>query len=248
MIIWRNGEISETNCSRALLGDGVFETLRIFGEQIFALDQHLDRLALASRLILISPPPRESITVAIESILKQVLTDHSRLRIIWSSDEEFILTLDPYIPSLAPLAVDLFSIERPPQPRIKSLSYGPTFYLQRLASQSGFDDYLLHHQGEVIEFTTSNLIYHQGGRWWTPPLNSGALAGITRHFLMDLFGVTEKTLTIRELPEVEAMASISSLREIQNVSKVGDQIFLKSQEVERLSTEFSQWRHDRLRG
>jgi branched-subunit amino acid aminotransferase/4-amino-4-deoxychorismate lyase len=130
---------------------------------------------------------------------------------------------------------------------VKTLSYGENAHSLRYAQENGFDDVLfLNQRGEVSESALANLLLFDGSRWWTPPLSSGALPGVTRELLIAHFEVGERTLSQRDLVEMKAMALTSSLRDIQAISKFEEHSYLALNEVDRLRRDFQTWRRAKV--
>jgi branched-subunit amino acid aminotransferase/4-amino-4-deoxychorismate lyase len=94
---------------------------------------------------------------------------------------------------------------------------------------------------EVSELSTSNLIALVDGQWVTPRLQSGALPGITRGELVSNFGVREVSLTRNELENAQALAAISSLREIQGIKEIDGKSTPNSDELRELKESFHSW-------
>ncbi|MGH9394415.1 MAG: aminotransferase class IV, partial [Terriglobales bacterium] len=91
-----------------------------------------------------------------------------------------------------------------------------------------FDDVLLlNERGEVAECTAANLFVVRKGELATPPLDSGALPGVSRKLL--LRAAPEHGLKIREailrpadLDAAEEIFITSSTREVQPVARIGE--------------------------
>jgi len=67
-------------------------------------------------------------------------------------------------------------------------------------------------RGEVTESTIANLAVRLEGRWVTPPLDAGLLAGTYRSVLLRDGSVTERPIRISELVAAEEVALVSSVR------------------------------------
>jgi para-aminobenzoate synthetase / 4-amino-4-deoxychorismate lyase len=74
------------------------------------------------------------------------------------------------------------------------------------------DAVLVNTRGEVTESTIANLAVKLNGRWWTPPLDSGLLAGIGRRVALEAGKLAERTVTIEELRVAESIALVSDSR------------------------------------
>jgi branched-chain amino acid aminotransferase len=81
-------------------------------------------------------------------------------------------------------------------PAIKSMSALPLVQAKREADQAGaFEAILLNLHGELTEGTVSNLFWVSCGRLFTPSLDAGLLAGVTRALVIRLARV--KRLAVR---------------------------------------------------
>lgn len=75
-----------------------------------------------------------------------------------------------------------------------------------------FDTLLWNRQGEFTEFTRGNVAFLLDGRWITPPLRCGLLDGVGRAHYLQAQQLHEGVVTLQDLPRVQAMAFINSLR------------------------------------
>lgn len=86
-------------------------------------------------------------------------------------------------------------------------------YEQARAAHPEADDVLLWNEaGEVTEACLSNLAVRCEGRWWTPPVAAGLLAGVYRAELLAQGVLRERVLTVAETRQAEALAVINSVR------------------------------------
>jgi para-aminobenzoate synthetase/4-amino-4-deoxychorismate lyase len=75
------------------------------------------------------------------------------------------------------------------------------------------DDILLvNTRGEVTESTIANLAVKLDGRWWTPPLGAGLLAGVGRRIALEAGALAERTITVEELRAARSIALVSDSR------------------------------------
>jgi para-aminobenzoate synthetase/4-amino-4-deoxychorismate lyase len=75
-----------------------------------------------------------------------------------------------------------------------------------------FDTLLWNERGELTEFTRGNVALRIDGRWLTPPLRSGLLAGIARARLLREGRLHEAVLTRDDLARADGLAFFNSLR------------------------------------
>lgn len=109
--------------------------------------------------------------------------------------------------------------EHSPLSRIKSLNYGDNMLALLEARDSGVDDaILLNSESHVACATTSNIFIVEKGRWATPPVSDGVLAGITRHKLIAEHRAHEEHIAPERLKTAELIYqcnSVIGLREIK---------------------------------
>jgi para-aminobenzoate synthetase/4-amino-4-deoxychorismate lyase len=75
-----------------------------------------------------------------------------------------------------------------------------------------FDTVLWNTKGQLTECTRGNVAFFLDGRWVTPALACGLLAGIGRASALDEGRVAEGVVTHADLPRVKAVAFLNSLR------------------------------------
>ena len=266
--LWQNGEVvtnflislpRDRKASGFWLGDGIFETFLVENGAVFAKKRHQARLVAAAKKLAIKSSWLE---VSRDSTMDLTMDSGLDLAVKWlegqtgqirvsllSSGDCLIASRTHEIPESA-LRVTLY-----PYPKnqdsilagVKTLSYGENAHSLRYAQENGFDDVLfLNQRGEVSESALANLLLFDGSRWWTPPLSSGALPGVTRELLIAHFEVGERTLSQRDLVEMKAMALTSSLRDIQAISKFEEHSYLALNEVDRLRRDFQTWRRAKV--
>jgi para-aminobenzoate synthetase/4-amino-4-deoxychorismate lyase len=87
------------------------------------------------------------------------------------------------------------------------------------AARDGFDDVLfLNLRGEVTEGAISNVFVEMGGKWFTPPVECGLLAGVCRrHLLETRQQIEEKVLYLDDLLRADAIYLANALRGLRRV-------------------------------
>jgi para-aminobenzoate synthetase/4-amino-4-deoxychorismate lyase len=86
-------------------------------------------------------------------------------------------------------------------------------YERRRGNRPDVEDVILVNiNGEVTESTVANLVVRLDGRWFTPPLDAGLLAGCYRTVLLREGTLTERPIRISELLSAEEVALVSSVR------------------------------------
>ena len=75
-----------------------------------------------------------------------------------------------------------------------------------------FDTALWNERGELTECTRGNIALLLDGQWVTPPLHCGLLPGVGRAQALAEGRAQEKVVTLDDLPRVQALAFVNSLR------------------------------------
>jgi branched-chain amino acid aminotransferase len=196
-----------------LYGDGVFEGIRLYGGNVFRLEEHLERLEYSAKAIMLKLPltRAELSDATCETCRQNNLTDaYIRLVVTRGVGD---LGLAPWLcpkPSLFIIAskISLYpkeyyenglAIVTVPTRRINPAALPPTIkslnYLNNIlgkieAKQFGaLEAIMLNDQGYVAECTADNVFIVQKGELITPAASQGALKGITRS---TIFGIAEE--------------------------------------------------------
>lgn len=197
-----------------LYGDGVYETIRSYGERIFMRDQHIARLYRSAEAIgLAIPVPHKSWPDLLHEAMVRNDVGHAQrdayLRITISRGVGEI-GLDPALcplptvvimtKPLVPAKTDLYesgvslivattkrNLPSALSPHIKSTNFLNNILAKREAIAAGvFDSVFLNWQGHLAECTVSNLFFVTNGRVNTPSIDCGILDGITRDIVIEL--------------------------------------------------------------
>jgi len=203
-----------------LYGDGVFEGIRMYGGNIFRLEEHLERLEYSAKAILLSMPwTRAELSEATcETCRINGLKDaYIRLVVTRGVGD---LGLAPWLcakPTIFIIAgkISLYpkehyenglSIVTVPTRRVgpgaipstvKSLNYLNNILGKIEAKQAGaLEAIMLNDQGYVAECTADNIFMVHKGALITPSASHGALKGITRGTIFDI--AAELGIPIRE--------------------------------------------------
>ena len=83
-----------------------------------------------------------------------------------------------------------------------------------------FDVLLWNEDEELTEFTNGNVVLEIDGILWTPPINSGLLAGTYRERLLQEGTIHEKVLTMTDLRKSKKIWFINSVRKWLEVQVV----------------------------
>jgi branched-chain amino acid aminotransferase len=211
-----------------LRGDGVFEVIRLYGGQPFALEEHLRRLERSASNMRLALDV-EAVRADAWRLLAHAGTgsDHELLRIVVTRGGHRLLLTEPLPPT--PDRIRLGSITYSPTrvlDGVKSLSYGANMLASRLARERGFDEALLvTPHGRVLEAPTSSIFWVEGERVFTPPLDEHILASITRAIVIEAVGAAERSCTLEELLGAEEAFLASTTREVQTVAAIDERTF-----------------------
>jgi para-aminobenzoate synthetase/4-amino-4-deoxychorismate lyase len=75
-----------------------------------------------------------------------------------------------------------------------------------------FDTLLFNTAGQITECTRGNVALLIDGHWVTPPLHCGLLGGVGRAAYLKQGRLREAVVRVEDLPRVQALAFINSLR------------------------------------
>ncbi|MBU3666871.1 MAG: branched-chain-amino-acid transaminase [Chthoniobacterales bacterium] len=199
-----------------LYGDGVFEGIRFYNGRVFRLEEHIVRLFDSARAICLDIGlSRDEVTQALlETIRQNDLRDgYVRLVVTRGCGD---LGLNPALCPRATVFIIASKITLYPpdkyenglhvvtcatrriphgalSPMVKSLNYLNNVLAKIEAQQAGAGEGLmLNEQGYVAECTGDNIFVVRNGVISTPPIASGALAGVTRSVVFEMaaeFGI-----------------------------------------------------------
>src|SRR5581483_749513 len=87
------------------------------------------------------------------------------------------------------------------------------------AVRDGFDDVLFFNlRGELTEGAISNVLVEKNGRWFTPPIECGLLAGVyRRHLLEARANIEERVLHEDDLRSADAVYLCNAVRGLRRV-------------------------------
>ena len=220
-----------------IVGDGVFETLKVVNGTPFALTRHLGRLKRSADGLGLPEPDDALVRTAVAETLTAD-PEAGRLRITWSSGPgplgsdrgggpgTLLVASSPG--TVWPEAVQVHLCEWTRNERgaltgLKTTSYAENVRALEAAHQRGASEALLANtQGRLCEGTGTNVFLVVDGVLVTPPLSSGCLAGITRELVLELAEVVERDVDPGEFAVASEAFLTSSTREVGAISAVDD--------------------------
>jgi branched-chain amino acid aminotransferase len=234
-----------------LYGDSVFETIRTYGGEPFALGEHMARLARSAERVAIAMPlsPADfgmEVRLAVraarnpESYARAMLTRGSGpvgLDPALAGAPLRVILVEPLTPLPATMYRDGVAVVTVRTERAADAAHGAKvgnylgslLALRQARARGAHEALVLDAAGRVVEGTTSNVFSVRAGELTTPPEQAGILVGITRAHVLDL--CAEKGLRVHlaplspdDLAAADEVFICSSMREIVPVVRVDDRL------------------------
>jgi branched-chain amino acid aminotransferase len=244
MAVWMNGELLPDDDASVsvfdhglVVGDGVFETVKVAGGVPFAMTRHLQRLRRSALGLGLPEPDIEQIRDgALAVIAASGGPPLARLRITVTGGKSPLGSERGNSPVTAIVAmaeqpkpapsVDVVTVPWPRNERgalsgLKTTSYGENVRaLAYAAERAGSEAIFANTIGQLCEGTGTNVFVVIGGRLLTPPLSSGCLAGVTRALVIEWADAEEEDLPLRALAEAEEAFLSGTTRDVQPIRNV----------------------------
>jgi branched-chain amino acid aminotransferase len=223
-----------------LLGDGVFETIAVFGGKATWRADHLDRMLKGAEAFGI-PIAREKIESAIDAALHHAGDTHGILRVtltrgptgrglaVAGDAPTLLCALAPWRKKtlFRPARLATSTVRRnegSPASRHKTLSYADNILAAREVAAQATDALMLNTHGRLACAAIANVFLLEGKRIVTPPLADGALPGIARKHILDLaftlgFDTVERSIVPEEARSADLLFLSNSLRLMAPVSE-----------------------------
>ena len=259
--IWYNGEFVEwQNATTHVLNHGlhygscVFEGLRVYGEKIYKLEKHTDRLFFsAQRMGIDVPYSKDEINRAHEETIKKMNIKYGYVRpVIWRGSEMMAISAQKNKINVAVatwewpsyftkedrlkgISLQTAVWKRPPPDCIPTDTKAAGLYMictlsKHEAEKNGYTDALmLDYKGRVSESTGSNIFLVINGEIHTP-IPDCFLNGITRQAVIEIaknegIKVIERDIYPNEISKAEEIFLTGSAVEVTPVGKIDNQNF-----------------------
>lgn len=227
MVVYLDGKFVDSSDAKVsvfdhglLYGDGIFEGIRIYAGNVYRLDEHLERLEMSARAIMLDLPlTRAQLAEAVCETCRRNQLQDGYIRLVitrgvgdlglapWScsSPTTFVIaskiSLYPqeyYDNGLSIVTVPTRRIAPDAlPPTVKSLNYLNNILAKIEARQAGaLEAIMLNAQGYIAECTADNIFVVHKGEIITPAASAGALKGITRATIFDI--AADLRIPIRE--------------------------------------------------
>ena len=225
-----------------LVGDGVFETLRVYDGVPFAWRRHDERLRRSAAGLGLTVPPGEELRAAAEAVIEANGLTEARLRITLTggpaplgsergdAPPTVVVAASPLGPPPPPAAVVTVPWSRNEAGAtagLKTISYAENVRALAWAQARGAQEAIFANtRGDLCEATGSNVFVVHADVLRTPPVSSGCLEGVTRALLLELAGRlelavdAETPLPLDALVRADEVFLSSSTREVQAVAVV----------------------------
>jgi branched-chain amino acid aminotransferase len=227
----------------ALMGWGVFTTLRITKGTLFAFERHWARMKRDAELLRVPFPSNpEWLHVRLTRLFHANSCPEGTMRVCIVKNTGTVF-VGPGIQrdfDLVGMTTDLANwgesvklgvvpngrFAASPYSRTKVLSWAFNLNWYREAHDHGFDEVvLLNEREEVAECTSANIFAAFGDQVYTPPLESGCLPGITREILLSEIHVpgiqiSERKLSLKDLEAADSIFITSTTRDLLPVAEI----------------------------
>jgi branched-subunit amino acid aminotransferase/4-amino-4-deoxychorismate lyase len=242
--VWINGTLlpdDEASVSifdhGLVVGDGVFETVKVTRGVPFAMSRHLARLGRSAAGLGLPELDLEAIRAGADALLEASgRPQQARLRITVTGGRS---NLGSERTGSAPAVIiaagtltawgatcDVVTVPWPRNERgatagLKTTSYAENVVALAYARERGAGEAIFGNTvGNLCEGTGTNVFVVTGGRLITPPLSAGCLAGVTRGLVIEWAGAAEEDLGLGALAAAEEAFLAGTTRDVQPIRSV----------------------------
>jgi branched-subunit amino acid aminotransferase/4-amino-4-deoxychorismate lyase len=222
-------------------GYGCFEAMRAYDGVVFRLEQHLDRLRGSAAALHISLPDDAELT-SWSAAAAELAGGDSVVRLFVSGGVDIATpgTGSSVIVFAEMVPEDSGGLTVEPRPApwhpdgepsemtgVKSLSYGPNLAASLAAHRAGYGDALLiGRSGTVLEGPTFSIGWVSQGKLFTPSLDLGILASITRAAALEVaeslpMAVEQGRFPLDAVLGADEVIAMSTVKEVMPVTSVG---------------------------
>lgn len=218
-----------------LRGRAAFETIRVYGGTPFRLADHLERLAGSAERIGLPDVNRPELEQLAQQALDAAGEPDAVLRLYWTPTPvalALVSAVPDHLEELRERGQRLISLHglRADEPwllpGVKSTSYAVNMAAEAEARRRGADDAVfVDEDATVLEGPTTNVWWRRDRVLYTPSLDLGILAGVTRAAMLELAGtagyeVEEGRYNLTQLLAADEAFTSSSIREVMPVTDI----------------------------
>ena len=227
-------DLLDSPCNEAgwMNGDGVFETIKTVENLPWALSRHMRRAVTSSKQLGFSIAGENAVREGVSLLCSTETYPNGLLRLSFGSEGNWSAVHLPYSPLREPASLVTYSdrISIAGQP-VKSYPYTHRLDILNSVKSQGFDEAIIVNElGRVCEGSVTNLLLKIDGKWITPPISDGVLAGVMRALVVEYCGVAVKSVEEAELSKVQSAFLLSSLRIAQPVASIDGRLLEQSPE------------------
>jgi len=248
MIVWLNGALTPLADAAIspldhglVVGDGVFETIRVYRGEPFAWTRHVQRLHVSAEGIGLRAPPAAELRAAADAVLAANDLAEARLRITVTGGPAppgsrrapvpptvviVAFALEPTTDTASVMVVPWTRNERGALAGLKTISYAENVRALAYVEERGAHEAIFGNtRGNLCEATGSNVFLVLDGQCCTPPLSAGCLNGVTRQLLLEIapavgVPIEERDVPVDALRRADEAFVTSTVREVQPISSV----------------------------
>ena len=233
-----------------IFGDGVYEVIPVYGQRLFRLPHHLQRLDMSLAGIGLRQPMSHGEWAG---VLAQVVRENDAgdnsdqsvylqvTRGVAPRDHAYPKDTAPTIfayaqaltyPAPEQLRAGVTAVTTPDlrwsRCDIKAIALLPNVMMRQYATERGAAEAILLRDGYMTEGAASNIFVVESGRLLTPPKGLYILPGITRDLVVELakahgIACSEEDISEQRLLAAEEVWMTSSTKEIMPIVRINDQ-------------------------
>jgi 4-amino-4-deoxychorismate lyase len=204
-IVDPDGPVLHADDEALLRGRAAFETMRVYNGRPFRLDEHLRRLAGSAERIGLQEVDAGKCEELARTALAAADANDAVLRIYWTAGREgegrptviaLVSAIPPHLEELRERGISVITLPLGVDPNVralapwllggvKSTSYAVNMAAEAEARRQGADDAIfLASEDIVLEGPVTNVWWRLDDLLYTPALELGILAGVTRSTLL----------------------------------------------------------------
>jgi len=252
--VWINGSLVDEDDARVsfrdhglVVGDGVFEAVKVVDGRPFALTRHLARMRRSALGLGLPAPDLDAVRDGALRVVEAAGDaaagpgEIGRLRITATGgpgplgsprgEHTALTVLIAYGKMPAPhgtndvVVVPWTRNEHGALAGLKTTSYAENVRALAYAHERDADEAIFANTaGQLCEGTGTNVFVVKDGELATPPLTSGCLAGVTRALVLEWFGGAERDLPLEALAEADEAFLTSTTRDVRPIRAVDGRV------------------------